>query len=301
MFDCPGAGEASAQSANLPAVGLIAYNGLMHGITILSPHRDDAAFSLGLSMSRWSQRGIPIRVLNVFTQSAYAPLAAIKEEGLERRGSVSLMRAREDRAALLSINCTIEVQSFNFVDAPLRLGIESNAVCTESARLCRDDNTLENLIAMISRCTRNNVVLTPLALGDHVDHLAVQSAAIAVSRGSRMLGFYEDLPYAIWTSEQVLHERIRDVELRAGVPLRPVVIRETRGIWKKRHIVSGYRSQISGRDADDIARFAGRYGGGERIWIPTHSGRWQSTLQISPPSKALRQRAILGRSTFAMA
>jgi LmbE family N-acetylglucosaminyl deacetylase len=246
----------------------------MPQVIIFSPHRDDAAFSLCLCMSRWSRVGIPIRVVNFFTQSAYAPRAAIGDDGPKKCRTVSLLREKEDRAVLSGINRSIEGESLDFVDAPVRLGIEPNAVCSEKARLCRDNDTIQRLIAALSRYIRDNFVFAPLGLGGHVDHLAMQSAAIAASEGARMLGFYEDLPYAIWTREQVLHERVRDSEKRTGVPLRPVVIRESRAIWKKRNVVSGYRSQIDRREADDIARFGSRYGGGERIWIPRHSGRW---------------------------
>lgn len=235
----------------------------MRGIVILSPHRDDAVFSLCLSMAKWARRGIKVRVVNFFTQSAYAPRAAAPEHEPERSSAVSLLREREDRSAILAVHPAIETTSFGFLDAPLRLGIEVKDVFA-----ARDDR-IEYLSKEISEYLRHGPVLSPLGLGDHVDHLAIRGAAIAACDGHGNLGFYEDLPYRVWTKEEILAEHVK----QTGIWLRPVTIRAERAIWNKRRIASRYRSQITPSEADCIARFASQYRGGERIWIPRYGGR----------------------------
>jgi LmbE family N-acetylglucosaminyl deacetylase len=221
-------------------------------------------------MSRWRRLGIRVHVLNFFTQSAYAPRTAAREAS-----AVSLLREREDRAALSAIGA-MESKSLRLLDAPLRLNIPVSDVCKVSCDGLED----KHLIAAISALVRNDLILSPLGLGDHVDHLAVRSAAMAAC-GLGNLGFYEDLPYATWTTEEVLEEHLQ----ASGASLRAVVIRAERPFCNKRRIAARYRSQITQQEADDIARFATRYGG-ERIWVPNRLAR------------ALRQRATRDRSTF---
>jgi len=36
-------------------------------ITVLSPHRDDAAFSVGLAIAEWLNAGYAVEVVNCFT------------------------------------------------------------------------------------------------------------------------------------------------------------------------------------------------------------------------------------------
>lgn len=163
------------------------------------------------------------------------------------------------------------------LDAPLRLNIPVSDVCKTSSDGLED----EHLIAAISALVRNDLILSPLGLGDHVDHLAVRSAAMAACGGRGNLGFYEDLPYATWTTEEALEEHVR----ASGASLRPVVIRADRTFWNKRQIAARYRSQITQHEAESIARFATRYGG-ERIWVPNRLAR------------ALRQKASRDQPTF---
>jgi LmbE family N-acetylglucosaminyl deacetylase len=235
-------------------------------ITILSPHPDDAAFSLCLSIWKWSWLGIRIRIINVFTRSTYAPQAALDEDKRDGVEEVTRLRVREDRAALFRIHPGLIVDSLPFWDAPLRLGIDAKMVCSEAARSIQDPGTCTQLNEALLRKGRQTFVVAPLALGDHVDHLAVRTAAIAVRDEFQALAFYEDLPYRMWTSEQALQEHVQEIERRTGMRLRPRMIGTDHGFWMKKRIVAQYCSQITAREAEAIARNANHYGGRERIW-----------------------------------
>ncbi len=240
-------------------------------VTIFSPHRDDAAFSLCLCLLSWAKLRIRVTVVNFFTESAYAPRLLTTSSS-----SVSATRAIEDRNALLRIDPDIRMKHLGFLDAPLRLDIPAEAVCNGNLWGGQDDTNSEQLGSAILTKRGQPLVLAPLALGNHVDHLAVWSAALANCRAS-CLGFYEDLPYATWTSEAEISERLAQTAKHTGIALKPAIIRSERAVWRKRQFIRRYQSQINGEDATAIARFALKYGGGERIWIPQHR-RWQPLL-----------------------
>ncbi len=92
-------------------------------VTVLSPHRDDAAFSLCLALSRWPELNVPVTVVNFFTISGYAPHSASTEIA-----DVSSLREREDQEALASIHPAIHVESLDLLDAPLRFNISAAAI-----------------------------------------------------------------------------------------------------------------------------------------------------------------------------
>ncbi len=52
----------------------------MRKLTVLSPHRDDAAFSLFICLAKWSMfPSLKVKVLNFFTESAYAPYSSASD------------------------------------------------------------------------------------------------------------------------------------------------------------------------------------------------------------------------------
>lgn len=243
-------------------------------LTILSPHRDDAAFSLCLALSQWSNLPVKLAVVNFFTISEYAPHALST-----RKASISALRTREDYAVLRSINSEIRVEALDLLDAPLRFGISPDAVTRPETAALQSASEIEALAGRVRKCFTRGLVLAPLGLGDHVDHLAVNSAAVASSANHR-LGFYEDLPYAIWTSEQALCEKVRKVELSTKVNLKSAVIRShSFAVARKRHLIDKYQSQIRPEEARAIANYASNYDGGERIWIPKYGAPWKLLIQ----------------------
>lgn len=241
----------------------------MDELTILSPHRDDAAFSVCLSMARWRDLGRRLRVVNFFTTSAYGP-----RTGSADKGYISFLRKREDQRVLSRIDRAIMSDSLELLDAPLRLGIDVNSVCRpETGELLRNGER-EKLAFQIGRYLKRGLVLSPLGVGNHVDHLAVRTAA-ALSSSGRRLGFYEDIPYATWTPAPVLGRIVCEIEHVTRVPLKPVIIRARKGVRWKGQIIAGYGSQISLEQATRMAQFALTYRGCERIWIPKHAKDWQ--------------------------
>ncbi len=244
----------------------------MPGLTVLSPHRDDAAFSLALSLSRWSKMNVPITVLNFFTISSYGPQSAATSVP-----EVSSLREREDGHALYSIGPRIRTEALGLLDAPIRLNISAASISAPENADLQPLDEIASLSRQIEPHFRHGLLLAPLALGNHIDHRAVHNAAINAHHGQR-LGFYEDLPYASWTSDEQLAATVSQTEQFTRVALRPVVIRTSEAVSRKLHVVSRYRSQINRQEASAIATFARRYGGGERLWIPRHGKLWRALI-----------------------
>ncbi len=242
-------------------------------LTVLSPHRDDAAFSLCIALSSWSSLPVALTVVNCFTISAYAPRASSTTPS-----TVSALRATEDRRALRSISQPVKIESLDLLDAPLRFGISPAAISNPETAALQTDSEIDSIACRIRRYFTPGPVLAPLALGDHVDHLAIRRAALANSKAAK-LAFYEDLPYAAWTSDAALRERVAQTERAALVKLRPFIIRAHNGIAHKYRVVKRYRSQINSEEAANIAQYAAKYGAGERIWIPMYSSCWRPLLQ----------------------
>jgi LmbE family N-acetylglucosaminyl deacetylase len=231
-------------------------------VTVLSPHLDDAVFSLGLSLAAWTEWHLDPAVINFFTVSGFGPRCAGKDAG-----AISALRAREDRRALASISRNIQIKSLGLLDAPLRRGLPVSSVFTLNVET-------DEVRALGQRI--DGPAIAPLGLGNHIDHLTVRDAA--VRQGSKNLAFYEDLPYAAWSSDTVVRQCVQQVEETTRTRLRPVILRRKHAIAMKRRMVSFYRSQIDRDEANLIAQFAANYGGGERIWVPTPASRQTAIL-----------------------
>ena len=242
----------------------------MEAITVLSPHYDDSSFSLGLALSFWGAASIKLHVVNFFTQSAYAPHSTA-----ETIADVSAVRDEEDKKALAFIHGNIETTSLGLLDAPLRLGLPFSEITKWESVEKISRQEFFQLSQHIQQHCSQSLVIAPLSLGNHVDHRAVHGAALT-SLQSENLAFYEDLPYASWTSPADLQARVTSVEHSTGMALEPFVLHMESAVARKRRIASFYQSQITAEEADVIAKFAESYGSGERLWLPASSQRWKA-------------------------
>lgn len=243
----------------------------MRRLTILSPHRDDAAFSLSIALFRWRELPLTLKVVNFFTRSEYGPHALS-----DRVANVSALRRKEDLFVFASIDKRIRVESLDLLDAPIRLGVSSSAICNDSTIRLQQPEEIDQLGLRIRKYSAGGLVLAPLALGNHVDHLLVNKAAVASSHNLHRLGFYEDLPYATWTSEPCLRNTISRLEQKLKMELCPRHIRAgSNALRDKFRLIRRYESQITREEASAMAQYALRYRGGERIWIPKYGSSWR--------------------------
>ena len=266
-------------------------------ILILSPHRDDAAFSLALAIEAWLTAGHTVTLLNVFTRSLDAPYSDadfIHEN--DRLSYVSAMRLREDELFLQRLTQSLSrarkahllMVDLNLKDAPIRLRIPAEALSDTPVN--PEDPAIEKIRKALTRQAELGTLealVLPLALGNHVDHLTVREAALPLTT-QLPSAFYEDLPYAAtYPSVTADLDYIRDTTTNLGEPLTPILYpieaaqeaaaqptaaeeaaaqATAERIVRKRHLALGYASQIDEEAANLIANFATRYQAAERLW-----------------------------------
>jgi len=213
----------------------------------LSPHLDDAAFSLGALIAR--QPGGT--VVNVFTRSAYVAgrnLSARAEPSEIARIS-AIRRAEDDlfvaQSQLRRVDLGAEEPSLRGRHPFDGTGVDEDITQIRTA-----------LTETLERAVRGGQtkIFCPAGLGRHVNHLAVRAVVVEWYEAQRsvvQLSFYEDLPYAA-----NLRARWGGlIELRRA--LKPNVLR--RMTWpappSKLKQINIYRSQHS-EPVTELGRFS---------------------------------------------
>jgi LmbE family N-acetylglucosaminyl deacetylase len=245
-------------------------------ILILSPHRDDAAFSLSIAITNWLTARHTVTILNVFTRSRYAPYsdAAFVHEN-DQLSYVSAMRLREDEHFLRRVTealpkrlkSNLQIIDLNLKDAPIRLRIPLEELSDTPVNPA--DPAIEKIrkaLTKQSEAGTMEALVLPAALGKHVDHLTVREAAMPFT-STIPTAFYEDLPYATThPSAPTDLESLRETAEQRSEPLSAVIYRVESALEYKRRLVLGYASQIDDEAGILISDFATRYNGGERLW-----------------------------------
>ncbi|HEV7760041.1 MAG TPA: PIG-L family deacetylase [Acidimicrobiales bacterium] len=175
-------------------------------LLVLSPHFDDAALSCGATVARAAEDGWRVVVVVVFAgtppPASLTPAARDYHELCELGDDAIAVRAGEDRAAMAVLSA--EPHHLDQLEALYRLRPDGTPAYPHWTDLNDPPAGPEpELVAAITDAVaaavathRPDLVLHPLAVGGHVDHLAVRAAARAVAAaGVRWLA-YEDVPYA---------------------------------------------------------------------------------------------------------
>lgn len=242
-------------------------------IVVLSPHRDDAAFSSGLAIEAWLARKHRVTVLNCFTESAYAPFSDAESlHPNDRKSFVTAIRRKEDVAWNKLLRDRLDFHDLTLLDAPLRLACSADEVLTVEIR--PGDRAVARVRGAIEKLLKGAgagqvALVAPLAVGGHIDHRVVRQATLeAVSGTGPPLAFYEDLPYA---ARPGASEQPASLAQEAQLDLHPVfgqtaAVDDVGAIRRKHAFAECYDSQIDSDDVRLIAEFARPLGGRERLW-----------------------------------
>ncbi len=170
----------------------------------LSPHLDDVALSCGGYVHQLVRRGEPVTVLSVCT--ADTPRSVTLSEAARHvhwewqlgEDNPYAARRAEDRAACAALGAA--AAHLDFHDAVYRHDAHGAPLYTRNfiGGAVRDEDWRTVYFALAARL-RADVpaqarVYCPLAIGGHVDHVLVRSAAELALPGR--LTYYEDYPYA---------------------------------------------------------------------------------------------------------
>jgi len=229
-------------------------------VLIVSPHRDDAAFSCAIAISQLT-RHWSVTVANCFTVSRYAPLADVPS------AAVTELRHQED--VTFSTLANVSLSDLHLLDAPERLSIGVSEISTLRPLDERDREPLVKIRQHVLEFAAD-IVFAPLGLGNHIDHRIAQSATVAAKTGR--LAFYEDLPYAA----RLPYSAPRERAALLGLNLVPHVIRSTEGNTWKARCVNCYPSQVGSETVAEISQFSKRYGNGECLWAAPEVAAWLS-------------------------
>ena len=183
-------------------------------LVFVSPHLDDAALSCGGLLMYAAQR-TPVTVVTIFTEGGDPPYTLSARRYLWQVGArdardLYQQRRAEDRAALepLGITCVHAgltdalfrrrpgvpprrwrdrlLPEMAHVYPVYRLQVTSGRIAAADA------GTLEQVSAVIRWLAGSGLLLAPLGVGGHVDHVLVHAAA---ARSAPRVVYYSDFPY----------------------------------------------------------------------------------------------------------
>jgi LmbE family N-acetylglucosaminyl deacetylase len=224
-------------------------------LLVLSPHADDAALSVGgLIQSLTPCRSV--LVLTLFGRSNYS-----RNSDAGNWEAVTEMRKREDLAFTQRVGASLVY--FDFPEAALRYRSFDQIFARNSQRLNCPSRML-NVLRKLLRQLQPVLVLAPLGLGSHRDHLVTMNLGRRICRDENIpIAYYEDLPYA----EDYSERKIRQVVKRIDETLRPISVQIRFGLNAKLNNLSLYRTQISAEEMSSVAEYAKRWTDPtERIW-----------------------------------
>lgn len=254
--------------------------------SVISPHRDDVAFSLHLTVAALLEAGHCVNVISCFTVSEYAPYARVQPmHAAERIEYLSEVRRHEDGAWMRRFNGGVRGVDLKLEDAPLRLGTRVEEVCSVAAE--EDEDGAAGRICQALRVDMPDALLLPLGVGAHVDHLTTRNAgleALRIVSDELPCALYEDLPYAARPHQA---ETIEALVAALGLDLQPVFV--SSGVTaqaaenEKYAAARCYPTQVDEAVMREIAAFCRRYDGRERLWA---NAAWRtSALAESSPAR----------------
>ena len=227
-------------------------------LVVLSPHLDDAVLSCG-ALLNYARKHTPVTVATFFTEAGTPPYtlsarAYLHQVGAQDADSIYLARRAEDQAVLESIaisylHAGFKEALFRHRRRPLLHWLPwagqlvpelANIYPTYRLHVIRgrmsrhDDGTLRRLTDVIRHLSlqSSTLFLAPLAIGGHVDHILVRTAA---ELSATRVAYYSDFPYNI-RSQADTHF----IERNALVP-----VTWTGDLAAKLTLIRGYRSQVN--------------------------------------------------------
>ena len=169
----------------------------------ISPHLDDVALSVGGIVNHLSNNKNTTEIWTFFSGSPKDANLSDFAISLHKRWNLSLdapkIRRLEDRKACKILGS--DYKHFNLPDCIYRKDRQGNPIVREEEDLYQSiplsQQYLVNKIStdIISFSSPDDIIVSPMAIGNHIDHRIVVAAIKQIS--SRTLLYYEDYPYLI--------------------------------------------------------------------------------------------------------
>lgn len=217
-------------------------------LLVVSPHFDDGVLSAGGVIGQLVRNGAAVTVATVFSASSDRPLSAAARAFHERCGlgsNAMRRRASEDREACHRLGA--DPVHLGLQEALYRRDKHGAPRYAEGSAIFAADVAAEavvveraaELIGALVADLDPALVLAPLGVGAHVDHVIAGYAIRRMGLDEDRVCWFEDLPYA-------LHQHLRGWERRltAGLVQTPIAIEEW-GWQSKIAAITSYQSQLS--------------------------------------------------------
>ena len=166
----------------------------------LSPHFDDAVLSCGGLIFEQSRQGHQVEIWTIFAgdvpAGALSPLAlrCHVDWGISDVHDLVAARRDEDQAAASIVGA--EIVHFSLPDCIYRRTAEGQPLYPDEVFVPFHpfDQGLDAdiAVALAAELEPQDILVSPLAIGDHVDH---RLARLAAERLDRSLRYYADIPY----------------------------------------------------------------------------------------------------------
>lgn len=178
---------------------------MMH--VYLAPHLDDAVLSCGGAIHCYAAAGDSVQAITVFSGEAQdlSPFALQLHDDSGNHPQIMALRRAEETAALTLLDA--RVQYLDYLDAVYRTGPDGlwlyhnlktlfDQVHPADPLALNGAKALADRLAGLISLEECPIVYAPLAVGHHVDHQIVHTAAHRLLQTGYRVAFYEDYPYA---------------------------------------------------------------------------------------------------------
>ena len=174
----------------------------------LSPHLDDAVLSCGVIIANQRKAGIPVEIWNWMSGIPVddMPLSDLArsvhaEWGLASVKDVYTARLAEDRLAASHIDASLRY--FDFLDCIYRRADDGEILYPDEIFVPphpADDALVVEIAAhIVENIKADDILVAPLTIGNHPDHVVVRHAA---EQTECPLRYYADIPYRLWHPDQ---------------------------------------------------------------------------------------------------
>lgn len=238
-------------------------------ICVISPHPDDAIFSIGGYLKALKKTKNELFILDVFNVQTYSIITKKSELAVshimqEERAAMEALQARW-------VTCNLEeagLRGFNRLRDILGWTRERLVVAHE-ALIIREKVKVE--IEATLNTLEPEIILIPLGAGGHIDHILVRECFLEIFFENKIhhqskFYFYEELPYSI--NDCWLKNVLCELEKNLG-KLTPLECDISETIQDKRFLMSHYKSQIKEKDIEKILNHSNRSDSNmkiERLW-----------------------------------
>jgi LmbE family N-acetylglucosaminyl deacetylase len=235
-------------------------------IAVLSPHSDDAALSLGGTLSLAALQGLDCSILTLFSRSRRTRTGGIEAD----EARVTAMRKAEDRA-FADLVGGAQCAWCDLPDPSVRLPEAREQWYAPRPLSEQEYGYVSDVVEFVRAHSDGCLILAPAGLGANRDHLIVRAAALEMGRAAgHAVMLYEDLPYAARVRGRDLNGGIADLADREGMGVEARTVSHASLYMRKRRALMTYRSQINRDIMNRVLCHSLRVGGlvtfGERVW-----------------------------------